>query len=141
MRRLTEQYLDASLAARELAEEARKLNDSQLGKIKLDDRQIAESEKRIRDLAKQYDYSVEFKGPQPTEFEIQRAKSGAIDDVVTGEFLFPALGGRSQKLMHGALEITDRGFPPSFATRLRHRYSFSARGRCASFVIVVTLHL
>ena len=51
MRRLTEQYLDASLAARELAEEARKLNDAQLGKIKLDDRQIAESERRIRDLA------------------------------------------------------------------------------------------
>ncbi len=51
MRRLTEQYLDASLAARELAEEARKLNDGQLGKIKLDDRQIAESERRIRDLA------------------------------------------------------------------------------------------
>ncbi|MBX7254619.1 MAG: hypothetical protein K1X50_21735, partial [Candidatus Promineofilum sp.] len=51
MRLLTEQYLDASLAARELAEEARKLNDAQLGKIRLDDRQIAESERRIRDLA------------------------------------------------------------------------------------------
>ena len=51
MRRLTEQYLDASVAARELAEEARKLNDAQLGKIRLDDRQIAESERRIRDLA------------------------------------------------------------------------------------------
>jgi endonuclease YncB( thermonuclease family)/predicted RNase H-related nuclease YkuK (DUF458 family) len=51
MRRLTEQYLNASLAARELAEEVRKLNDAQLGKIQLDDRQIAESERRIRELA------------------------------------------------------------------------------------------